>query len=354
MSADAAVSGLHTAYELSKQGITVKVIEARGRLGGRIYSPYIHDGTGFDLGPSWFWPQQPCVESLVNELGLKNQIFQQYSHGDGLFETNMGSLQRGHGGFSMEGSLRISGGFSKLVESVEAVITKNAGQSAIVLNSFVSTVVLTNKGLMVVTPGEKFIFERVVIAAPPRVVVRDIAFEPKLSSERITELNSMATWMASHAKAVMIYDRPFWREQGLSGDVISHLGPLSELHDASADGTGHYALFGFFGTPVSQRTSHSLNIEEAIRVQLKRLFGEHSPEPRLVLFKDWATDAQTSTELDWQTPHQHNRIHLSNHLEIGWNGRLIWSGTESDTSAYNGYIEGALNASWKTLEMLGR
>ncbi|MFS0906790.1 hypothetical protein AB3N02_27595 [Priestia aryabhattai] len=58
--------------------------------------------------------------------------------------------------------------------------------------------------------------------------------------------------MAGQAKAVAIYDRPFWRELGLSGFVSSWVGPLQEIHDASPD-VGSGALFGFLGIPARMR-----------------------------------------------------------------------------------------------------
>jgi monoamine oxidase len=58
--------------------------------------------------------------------------------------------------------------------------------------------------------------------------------------------------MAGQAKAVAIYDRPFWRGSGLSGFVSSWFGPLQEIHDASPE-TRSGALFGFFGMPAKAR-----------------------------------------------------------------------------------------------------
>lgn len=60
------------------------------------------------------------------------------------------------------------------------------------------------------------------------------------------------TWMAGHAKVVAIYERPFWRDSGLSGFVSSRVGPLQEIHDASPE-AGSGALFGFLGIPVEVR-----------------------------------------------------------------------------------------------------
>ena len=42
--------------------------------------------------------------------------------------------------------------------------------------------------------------------------------------------------MVGQAKALALYDRPVWRETGLSGSAFSRVGPLGELHDASLPG----------------------------------------------------------------------------------------------------------------------
>ena len=63
------LAGLNAARLLHNAGISFQLFEARDRLGGRILTV---DETGhpaeggFDLGPSWFWPQlQPAIGSLV-------------------------------------------------------------------------------------------------------------------------------------------------------------------------------------------------------------------------------------------------------------------------------------------------
>ncbi len=53
----AGLSGLRAASLLISQGINCRVLEARGRIGGRVLSETVVDmpklGT-FDLGPTWF------------------------------------------------------------------------------------------------------------------------------------------------------------------------------------------------------------------------------------------------------------------------------------------------------------
>ena len=81
------LSGLTAAYTLRRSGIDFVLLEARGRLGGRILTVDAGGAVsddGFDLGPSWFWPDmQPAIDQLVNELGLKS--FGQQTEGDVMF-----------------------------------------------------------------------------------------------------------------------------------------------------------------------------------------------------------------------------------------------------------------------------
>jgi len=117
----AGISGLHTAYELAKLGVAVKVLEASNRVGGRILSvsPPDQSSLSFDLGPSWFWPGQDNIESLVVELGLEDSVFPQYANGDALYEPIQQSVRRGVQGISMQGSYRMKGGLSTITNSLQ-------------------------------------------------------------------------------------------------------------------------------------------------------------------------------------------------------------------------------------------
>ena len=82
------LAGLHAARLLHQAGVDFLLLEARDRLGGRILTVDAGgnlSGDGFDLGPSWFWPQvQPGIGALVADFGLG--AFPQASHGDVVFE----------------------------------------------------------------------------------------------------------------------------------------------------------------------------------------------------------------------------------------------------------------------------
>ena len=160
--------------------------------------------------------------------------------------------------------------------------------------------------------------------------------------------------MAGQAKVLVLYDTPFWRLQGLSGDAMSRRGPLQEIHDASTPEGGLYALFGFVGVPVVHRRTNEVELKSAVLQQLSHLFGEQAARPREILLKDWALDPFTATEQDHQPVLAHPDNDPGELVEPALHQRLLWSGTETASmgSDNNGYLEGALESSERTLQLL--
>jgi monoamine oxidase len=65
----AGVAGLTAARELTRQGISCRVLEARDRVGGRTLSQKLgHDW--IDLGGQWIGPRQERLAALAAELGI--------------------------------------------------------------------------------------------------------------------------------------------------------------------------------------------------------------------------------------------------------------------------------------------
>ena len=66
-------AGLNAARLLHGAGVDFHLFEARDRAGGRILTVDAKGALaedGFDLGPSWFWPQmQPIMGELVGARG---------------------------------------------------------------------------------------------------------------------------------------------------------------------------------------------------------------------------------------------------------------------------------------------
>jgi len=352
--------GLHTANELTKRGANFILVEARDRFGGRILSQTFgesgdeHELPGFDLGPAWFWPGQALMESLIDELGLSSQVFTQYASGEGIYEDEQ-SVRRGNPSASMAGSYRMKGGMHQIIVALESrIAAERLLCSTPVTKLTRSDESICTTVLMAGTMTEIH-SDRVVFAMPPRLVEQTIGFDPPLPSARASALRANATWMAGHAKLLAVYGEPFWRARGLSGDAISHRGPLGEIHDASPNEGGPYALFGFFGVPASYRAAHEEQLRAAAIEQLVRLFGSQARSPLEVMIKDWASDPLTATQLDQDLSNHHAFGTMTDRAEPEWDGKIIWSGSETADGQYvhfAGYLEGAVAASLQTVGLL--
>ena len=346
------ISGLHTAYELAKRGVSFKLFEARPRFGGRIHSPLSakSDYTGFDIGPSWFWPGQVNIEKLIVELNLQNKVFQQYAKGQAIYEPLDTPIVRGVNGITMQGSYRLVGGLKSVIESLVQGINKLSAES-LLLNSQVNSVhYQANKSVLIQLQNDKeYLAKKVILALPPRVALQTIAFTPGFSEQRVVELNKVATWMAGHAKAVVVYSNAFWRETGYTGDAFSQRGPLGEIHDASSADASVAALFGFLALQPAERSRPQSELNKLITQQLVRLFGEQAAAPLDVLYKNWSADEFAATHYDQEIQNHHPSNFWGTRTEEGFGNNLIWSGTESAEGQFNGYIEGALSASIRTL-----
>jgi monoamine oxidase len=66
----AGFAGLAAARHLVRAGRSVAVLEARDRVGGRVFSKRLPDGRRFDVGGTWIGPYQTRILALIKEYGL--------------------------------------------------------------------------------------------------------------------------------------------------------------------------------------------------------------------------------------------------------------------------------------------
>ena len=338
------LSGLALADHLHRAGVDYLLLEARKRLGGRIKIASVGDAA-FDLGPSWFWPGQPRMAAMVERLGLT--VFDQYSDGTPSFEDEGGTVHRGQGFSSMEGSYRIQGGLFALIDR----LARGLDRDRIMTDAVVATI-RDKVGVEVeLQSGETIQGKHIVLAIPTRVAA-GLAYEPALPAVALDAMRSIPTWMAGQAKFVAVYDRPFWREDGLSGDAISRHGPLAEIHDAADPKTGLGALFGFVGVPANVRHGQDEAVKAAALEQLGRLFGTQALLPKQVFYQDWAQQAETASDLDLTPLGEHPTYGLPDALSGLWENRLRMGSTEVATQ-FGGFLEGALEvAEYLALDLI--
>lgn len=330
------LSGLALADRLHREKSDFLLVEASDGFGGRIKSTTI-GGAAFDLGPAWFWPGQPRLQSLIDRFELK--VFEQHSEGESLIETADGRVLRGRGYASMQGSLRLAGGLGSLITALVNELPENKCH----LSASVTALTHTNGEVSADTAIGSISARHVVITAPPRVAADSISFSPALPAGANQALQNIPTWMAGHAKFLAVYDTPFWRQNGLSGDAMSQRGPLVEIHDASAAENGGFALFGFIGVPADSRSKLGQSLKQMAVDQLVRLFGQQAEHPTELILEDWAQNCLISTSADHINVGVHPVYGRSPALTGLWQGALSFASTET-ADDFGGFMEGALEA----------
>lgn len=336
------LSGIYAAYLLSQINKPFLVLEARERIGGRILSPE-HQDFFSDLGPSWYWPAiHSKMSHLIQTLGLTG--YRQFEEGMGRFQSPNGAV-RTVSGYAMEPlSWRLSGGMMALITKLCEDIPENA----IRLNHPVCKIEKTFAGALVSVgelekePWTQFSTKNVILALPPRLAAATILFNPDLSHNLTQAMLKIGTWMAGHAKFCALYEEPFWRQTGLSGQAFSQTGPLGEIHDGSNSTQGPYGLTGFLGIPAAQR-NHQHLLTEAILSQLAIIYGKPAAQPMTFFYKDWARERFTATQFDQPPMYEHPLYHPPAGQTSIWDGTIHFAGTET-ADQHGGYLEGALTA----------
>ena len=328
----AGIAGLSATSALTGAGLRVQCLEARDRVGGRLLSVAAEGGGRLDLGASWFWAGEHRVATLVQRLGL--EVHAQHLAGDAVYDDPQGA-RRLQGNPVDVPAYRYSGGAQALSEALAAALPAGTVRLA-------SPVVRVlqdpdHAGVVVELDGDCLMAGHVVMAVPPALAVGSIDL-PDLDPDVRALAAQTPVWMGSTIKVVVEYGSAFWREAGLAGSGVSHLGPLRELHDLSGPDGAPAALFGFApgaaGAPAVQA--------DDVVVQLVRMFGLKAAYPRQVLVQDWRTRPWTSPPgVEHLGAH-----HLFGHPLLtrpALSGRLHWASTETSTQS-PGHVEGALAA----------
>jgi monoamine oxidase len=197
---------------------------------------------------------------------------------------------------------------------------------------------------VVLTDGERVRGRRVVVALPPTLAGR-LDYHPALPAER--DLLTQRVPMGAVIKLHLVYDRPWWRARGLSGQALSD-GPVTQVvfDNSPADGSCGVLLAFLEGVDaVRWGARPAAERHAAVAARLAQLIDAEARYPVAVVERDWAAEP-------------FSRGCYGGHLPPGvWTqlgpalrrpvGPIHWAGTEHAT-AWTGYLEGAVRSGERT------
>lgn len=332
----AGISGLAVATELVGVGVSVVVLEGRDRIGGRLLTQTL-GGDAFDLGATWFWPGERRVEALVDRFALATHA--QHLAGDAVFQAGQGT-QRIDGNPLDVTSGRVTRGVASLAHAMADTLPDGTIRLAHAVTEIsvsgrsIRTVCTTADGGRVTHTADQ-----IVVALPPALALHRIEFTPALPDRLAALVARTPVWMGAITKVVAVYGRPFWRERGLAGAGISHIGPLREVHDMSGPDGLPAALFGFAPSVASSAAPIS---RMAVIDQLVALFGPDAADPIELMVHDWRDEPFTSPP-NVSSLTSYETFGHPLYAEPALDGRLHWASTETAT-VNPGHVEGALQA----------
>lgn len=338
------IAGLYAARQLQELNISFQLFDAKPLFGGRVTGvPCVTSNTKFhDMGPSWVYPHHFLSLQLVDKLEI--DLFDQHTHGDVLYQFENIREPKRLSNPPDEILKRIDGGayalIRALVRSVSAQSLNAAHQvSAISKVDKFWRVESQHKG-----QKKRIICSHVILALPPRIIARDFAKAGWMGKGLYSDLIKSQTWMASQAKFLVTYNVPFWRENGLSGQAFSQVGPLVEINDACISDTEGFALSGVIGMAATQRLALPQNeLKRSCIRQLANIFGHSAYRFDKCYIKDWANDKFICTGQDQSEGSRDPSFDISKYEEALAENNMYLAASEF-AKIEPGYIEGAISA----------
>jgi monoamine oxidase len=425
----AGFAGLTAALRLHQNGKSIVVLEARDRVGGRVWTQNLADGSPVDRGGAWLAPQHDAAFALAGEFGVSTyKTWVQGSHllvsqgrtlpykglipkisplavvtialaqakldwtskrvpldapwtakrasqwdartvaswleragirttaGYDLFEMAVRGLftgdlsetsylhllflVRAHGSintlFSIKGGSQenmIDGGAGSIAQKVAATLGE-----AVRLSSPVRSITQRADHVVVGADGLTVTARHVIVSAPP-VLALEIAFDPVLPEDRASLYGAAVA--GPESKTLVVYDEPFWRADGFSGQSAEPNSVSEVTLDATPASGRPGVIASFTFGPVARRVD-ALDVQDRRRAVLDALtarFGPRAGSPTAFIETPWWTEPWTRGCSMAHFPP--GVLTTFGPLLRQPMGRVHWAGTETATKSH-GAIDGAI------------
>jgi monoamine oxidase len=427
----AGYAGLTAARRLSQLGKSVVVLEARDRVGGRIWTAPLVDGTPVDRGGAWLAPYHDAIYALAREVGVTTyKTHVQGAHllvdgdrirrytglipkisplavltiaraqfrldriarqvpldapwsapnasaldaesvesyvarcgiakgiGRDLFEMAVRGLMTGdlndasflHLLFLAHAHGSINNLFSIEKGAQENLVNGGAGSIAQRVAEELGDTVRLNSPVRAVTQRDDHVLveaadvtvsARYAVSTVPPELALEIAFDPVLPDDRVALYRGSVA--GPESKTLVVYDEPFWRAAGFSGQTSEPESASETTLDASPDAGRPGVIASFTFGPVAARVQ-KLDPAERRKTVLNALsarLGRRALEPVAFIETAWSEEQWTrGCSMAHLRPGILTRY---GHLIREPFGRVHWAGTETSTISH-GAIDGAVRS----------
>jgi monoamine oxidase len=270
----------------------------------------------FRLACEAVWACEPEDVSLLHVLF--------YIHSAGNFDALIGT----DGGAQQD---RFVGGSQRL-----SLLMGTQLDDAIRLQTPVRSIAQDDDGVTV----EGVRAKAAIVAIPPSLTAR-IAFDPPLPAPRDQLVQRMP--QGSVIKCMAIYDQPFWRQEGLSGQAVSTRGPVKVMFDNSPPDGSPGVLLGFLeGAEARELGEWTPDVRRnAVVESFARVFGAPAARPDGYVERSWAHEQWTRGCYGCYMPPGAWTAHgPALRAPVG---RVAWAGAETAT-VWMGYMDGAVRS----------
>lgn len=230
---------------------------------------------------------------------------------------------------------RIVGGLQYLNQKM----AEDFGPENIYLNQPVRKITYSDNCAEIITSTETFYASTVIISIPA-AAMDIIEFSPRLPVMKKKFFDHMMPPAA--LKCHFVYETPFWRADGLSGNGFRNSGYVFETYDNStSSGKGVLTIFSYGEEADELRRKSKKQRQKLLVDDLKELYGSK------------VKNYEEYIEYDWSRMPYTNGC-FSSHFSVGgWIGYgmeqnqsvgpLYWAGSEYAKS-WNGYCDGAVRS----------
>ncbi|HEV7535937.1 MAG TPA: FAD-dependent oxidoreductase [Acidimicrobiia bacterium] len=231
---------------------------------------------------------------------------------------------------------RVTGG----TQGIAIKMADQIGRNRVLLSQPVRRISQGPKSVYVYADKATVKAQQVVVAIPPHLAGR-IAYEPGLPAVRDQLTQRMP--IGSLIKTIAVYDTPFWRAQGLNGQVTSDTGPVTVMFDASPAGGTPGVLLGFIDGDDARALSDQSDAARATAAlkSYATYFGAQAANPRTYFDQVWDKEIYTGgCPVGLMPPGVMIEYGPALRAPVG---RVHWAGTETAT-VWTGYMDGAVQA----------